>query len=133
MTQGDNAEETQRTLAWVGQNGLKRRRGSVRTTHAGSAVVALSGVLHDRWLVPASAAAEALAPLVDESFRKHCRVAAAAEGRVVITVDAASLVSEMRRRWLSVVREGMKIVDRRLATGTVVFEYGRSGVEVSLA
>jgi len=58
-------------------------------------------------------------------------VAQATDGRVVIQVDAAAMVAGMRRRWTSVVREGMKSVDHRLATGAVVFEYGWSGVEVS--
>lgn len=131
MTPGDNIEDGQRRLVWAAENASKRRRGAGSTMHAGSLVVELSGVVHDRWLKPASLAAAALAPLVDDRFRRHCRIAAATEGRVVINVDAASLVSEMRRRWLAVVREGMKSVDHRLATGAVVFEYGRSGVEVS--
>ncbi len=132
MMQRDDSEKNERELAWAGRNGSQRRHGAVRTKQASAAVVELTGMVHDRWLKPASTAAAALAPLVDESFRAHCRVARAAEGRVIIQVDAAALVAGMRQRWVGVVREGMKAVDHRLATGTVVFEYGRSGVEVSL-
>lgn len=119
-------------MEWVSRNGARRRHGADRTARAGDAVVALADTAQKHWLHPARAAASALAPLVDERFRRHCRVVRAVDGRVVIQVDEPALVAEMRRRWLGVVRKGMEAVDRRLSTGIIVFEVGRSGVEVAL-
>ncbi len=119
-------------LEWASKNGARRRHGADRTAQAGEAVIALADTVQEHWLHPAQVAASALAPLVDERFRRHCRVARAVDGRVVIQVDEPGLVAEMRGRWLGVVRKGMEAVDRRLSTGMIVFEVGRSGVEVAL-
>jgi len=76
------------------------------------------------------AVARALAGLVDEEFRLHCRIAAVRAGLVHIHVDAPSLVSAMRMRWRSVVCEALRGSGRAVTARDVVFGFGREGVSV---
>jgi len=118
--------EERHQLEWIVKNRAKRSRLS----RASSAIDEVVTTIGQRGLEPALAVAGALGAIVDDEFRRHCRVAGAAGGRVTIHVDTASLVSLMRMKWLEAIRAGLCVVDRRLGGGAIVFEPGRSGVEI---
>ena len=115
-----------RQLEWV----LKNRARGDHAARAGTAVERVVTTVEQRGLGPALDAAKALRSVVDDEFRRHCRVAGAVDGKVTIHVDAAPLVSAMRMKWLSAVREELGTADRRWGRGTIAFTFGQSGVEV---
>ena len=123
------SRNSRQQLEWVVKNRAKRDRVS----RAGIAIEQVVTTVEQRGLEPALVVAQALTSIVDDEFRRHCRVAGAMGGRVTIQVDAAPLVSAMRMKWLTAVREGLGAADRRWGGGTIAFEFGQLGVEVPLA
>lgn len=113
-------------LEWVAKNRTRRSRLS----QAGSAIEKIVTTVEQKGLKPALAAAKAMSPIVDDEFRRHCRIAGVVNGRVTIYVDVPTLVSVMRRKWLGAIREGLSVVNRRLGDGAIVFELGQAGVEI---
>ncbi len=119
-------QNERRQLEWVAKNRTRRSRLS----QAGSAIEKVVMTVEQQGLEPALVMAQALSPIVDDEFRRHCRIAGAVNGRVTIHVGVAPLVSVMRIKWLAAIREGLRAVDRRLGDGAIVFELGQLGVEI---
>ena len=119
-------QDERRQLEWIAKNRTKRSRVSP----AISAIQKIVTTVEQQGLEPAQAAAQALSPIVDDQFRRHCRIAGAINGRVTIHVDAAPLVSVMRMKWSGAIRERLRVVDRRLGDGAILFEPGQSGVGI---
>ena len=70
---------------------------------------------------------ELLAGVVNEEFKVHCRAAAVRSGRLIVSVDAPSMVSVFAARWrqrlVAALRE-----HRRSGVRDVSFEFGHSGI-----
>ena len=76
--------------------------------------------------------AAAVAEVVDDQFRAHCRVASASSSRLVIHVDAHDLVYSMRVHWLYRLRDALTgIGGGRFAR--IEFRYGLDGAVCRVA
>jgi len=113
-------------MEWVAKN-RSRKSGAAR---AAEAVEKIVSAVEQNGMGPAMAVAQVLAPIVDDEFRRHCRIVRGAGGRLSVQVDALPLVDVMRRKWSDPIREGLKEVDRRMCGGPLVFELGQSGVAI---
>jgi hypothetical protein len=76
---------------------------------------------------------EQLGGVVDESFRRHCRAVAVRGGRLIIGVDAPSMVSLMQARWRSRLQAAIRALAPRSGARDVSFEFGLTGSEFQTA
>jgi hypothetical protein len=112
-------------LEWVQRNRTRRER----TASIGAATGRFVRDLWTQTVEPAQQAADALAEIVDEDFRRHCRVAEWARGQLAIQVDEPAMLVVIRLKWASrIKRELPGRLSRRL--NRVVFSQGRAGVPV---
>lgn len=112
-------------IEWIQHN----RRRSERVRHISESV----GRCVERVAAATDAArqlAAAAAPVVDEEFRRHCRIAVGQGGTCIVNVDSPSMVYSMRQRWLPTLREVWTQLDPRQRGGRIVFAAGAGGVRV---
>lgn len=116
---------SQTQLKWI--QGNRTRRDRVRTV--GGAVTQLVGrVVESRGITAMRKVADVLSDLVDDEFRRHCHVAAADSGNLVIGVDNPALVYAMRLRWSIPLRDALARAGRLAPGARVVFEQGATGI-----
>jgi len=113
-------------LEWVWRNRSRRNR----TARAGDEIGRFAREVQRRDVEPAIEVAEALAPIVDAQFRRHCRVAGAAGKVVTVHVEPASMVGVMKMRWHAALRAAMSARGRAWRGATIRFAPGRAGVAV---
>ena len=113
-------------LVWITRN----RKKPDRARSAGSLVSNLADGLAMGEGAAFKSAAAAIASLVDEEFRRHCRIAGAGGGLLVIHVDEAGLVGPMRLRWSTVLLDAFAREKSVRGMRRVYFEWGRSGAPV---
>lgn len=102
-----------------------------RTVKAGAAMARLvQQVAEDGEWTAARDVAAALAGIVDEEFRRHCRLGLASGTALAVRVDKPALVFPMRVRWASCLENAL--TGRRSGTRLrqVVFEHGTAGASV---
>jgi len=111
-------------LKWIQANRTRRDR----TRLVGGMIERLVQQAAGSGAEEVSRVAAIVADLVDDDFRRCCRVVFGEEGVVVINVDHPTLVQLMRQRWLVPLREAL--VGRRTPTRIhrIVFAYGEVGV-----
>lgn len=109
-------------LEWVQRNRAPRSRAVA----AGQAVTDFAKHLWATDIGPAEAAADALSELVDETFRRHCRVAAFNRNVLTVHVEQAALVDVMRRNWSTKIRRELPALLSR-GISRVVFQHGSAG------
>ena len=111
-------------LKWVQRN--RTRRNSVQ--QAGTLLarlaerVAVDGV--------SSEIAAALASVVDEEFRRHCRIGGVRSGTLMVSVDEASLAYAMRMQWLAPLSKALSASAGIGPIDRIAFEFGHAGVRV---
>jgi hypothetical protein len=74
-----------------------------------------------------SAAVEAINPVIDEDFRRHCTVGVIGDGALTIHVDEPSLVAAMRVRWAGAVLEAVRQLRKFSKIRQVTFEFADDG------
>ena len=74
-----------------------------------------------------SAAVEAIAPVVDDDFRRHCKVGAIGSGVIAIHVDSPGLVAPLRLRWANVVMTAVQEQGEFSRIRQITFEFGSGG------
>ena len=74
--------------------------------------------------------AAALAEVVDDEFRAHCRITVSGRRTVVVHVDSAGLVYVLRSRWRGAIDKRLKKIRPGGYAGRVVFTFGTSGVRI---
>jgi hypothetical protein len=109
-------------LEWIQKNRSRRPR----TRLAGVWVERLARKADSNELL--SPIAEAVADLVDEEFRTHCRLADIRAGTLVVQVDRASLVYPMRLHWLRPLSRRLRERAATRRIGRISFEFGNAGV-----
>jgi hypothetical protein len=116
--------DARKQMEWVQRN----RGPRSRTTTIQAAVAELAAKLADE-AEPLEAAAEALAGIVDEEFRRHCCVSKLSGTTLTIHVDEPAMVSLFRIQWGSRIRRDLpKALGR--AIGRVVFVAGCGGTPI---
>lgn len=113
-------------LEWVQRNRTRRPR----TKPLGDAISRLAAEVQRRDVEPGFAAAEALAPIVDEEFRSHCMVTASVGRVVTIHVAPDAMVMKMRMRWQRVLADAMTARGGPWRGATIRFVAGAVGVAV---
>ena len=98
-------------LKWVQAN--RTRRG--RTRSVGPLISGLVERGPVASVEEALAAAGAIAAVMDDEFRAHCRVTVPDKRTLVINVDSAALVYPIRLRWLSRLQEQLSSSGGKLA------------------
>ena len=116
-------------MHWVQRN----HSATNRVVRAGAVLKDLAERTYTDAFEPAAEAASRLAGLVDEEFRRHCRVAEVRNGQLLIHVDTAELVYLMRERWHNLIREALPSICRGRSVSRLVFEFGSAGVCVGQA
>lgn len=111
-------------LSWIQRN--RTRRTNVRA--ASDAVSSLAKLLTQPGGVQASRKAARLVGVVDEEFRKYCRIEVDAQGTAVVNVKHADLVFPMRTKWQGL----LEMQFDRARRARVTFRYGDGGAEVPL-
>ena len=74
--------------------------------------------------------AACLSGVVDEEFRRCCRIGASDGGTIVVAVDRPALVYPMRTQWLSLLQEALAVRSDGFSGRRIVFEHGNAGVRV---
>ena len=111
-------------LAWVARN--RARRESAR--HAGEFIVqAVRGASRTDGAALALLA-DQLGVVVNEEFNRHCRAAAVRGGRLIVHVDAPSMVSMMQARWGKVLQTAIRARAPRAGATDVLFAFGTTGL-----
>lgn len=113
---------------------MRRRLAVVQRNRTRSSRVRGMDVLTDRiaervQVVDADAPARiaaAVAGVVDDEFRAHCRVASVSASRLVIHVDAHDLVYSMRVHWLYRLRDALADISGGRFS-RIEFRYGLDG------
>jgi hypothetical protein len=120
---------TQRALHWVARN-----RRSRQTEHrAGEFVVeAVRAASRTDGAVLATLC-NALAGVVSEEFRTHCRAAAIHGGRLIVNVDAPSMVSVFAARWRQRLVSAIRTHAPRCGVRDVSFAFGVHGAPFECA
>jgi hypothetical protein len=113
-------------LLWAQRN----RTRTERARSAGALVTHLADGLVTGEIASVKAAAAMIAPLVDDEFRRHCRVASADGGSMVVHVDEPGLVGAMRLRWSGPLQAALVGSKSRRGARRVFFEWGRAGADV---
>lgn len=113
-------------LEWVQRNRTRRSR----TKQAGEEISRFADDVQRREVEPAMSAAAAVAPIVDEEFRRHCRVGGTAGGVVTIYVVPAQMISVMQRKWYEPLRGAMAARGGPWRGATIRFASGQDGVAV---
>ena len=118
------AMDRKHQLQWVQRN--RRRKG--RVLHAGTMIqgIARQTKAEDEPV----RVARAVADVVDDEFRRHCRVAGVRSVTVVVHVDHPSLVYSMQQQWLSPLSRALQGTDVGRRISRIVFESGHDGVRV---
>lgn len=112
-------------MEWVQRNRTPRNR----SMPAGAAVADFARKLWTQDIGPAEAAADALTDLVDEEFRRHCRVAALAKNVLTIQVHPAAMVEVMRRKWSTRIKRELPAMLSR-GINRVAFQHGSAGAVI---
>ncbi len=71
---------------------------------------------------------DGLGAVVDEEFVRHCRALAVRSGRLIVGVDAPSMVSMMKTRWRKPLLEAIRALAPRSRVSDISFEFGTGGV-----
>jgi hypothetical protein len=114
------------SLLWTQRNRTRTERGR----SAGALVTHLADGLVSGEIASVKAAAARIAPLVDDEFRRHCRVASADGGLMVVHVDEPGLVGAMRLRWSGPLQAALAGSKSRRGMRRVFFDWGRAGADV---
>ncbi len=116
-------------LDWVARNRARTDRRQL----AGDVIAKVAERLGWQSEEPAGRVAEILAGVVDEEFRRHCRVGRVVRGVLTLEVDEPACVSMLARQWSSRVLEAVGSRRGRGTIGKVVFEAGSCGREIPLS
>ncbi len=119
--------EVHDALDWIQRN----RRRAERTQRASALVERL--VRHAAQDETLHEAATILAGLVDEEFRRHCRVGGIRSAILLIHVDQASMVNAMQWRWSGQLREALKTARGGIKTLGVRFAFSTTGVRIPVS
>jgi hypothetical protein len=114
-------------LKWI----LRNRSRPERMTSARAAVSGLVEQLWSQTVEPAEEAAAAIADVVDDEFRRHCRIRSWHSGVLMVQVDDRSMVPLMRLQWSSLIRREWPKLGLRKALRRITFEHGRAGVPLA--
>jgi hypothetical protein len=118
------AMDRKHQLQWVQRN--RHREG--RVLRAGTMIQGIARQMKAE--DEAVRVAGAVAELVDDEFRRHCRIAAVRSATVVVHVDHPSLVYSMQQQWLSPLSRALQGTDVGRRIRRIVFETGQDGVRV---
>ncbi len=113
-------------LSWVQSN----RKRAEHATPIGELVAKMAASMPARG--DAEEAAAVIADLVDDEFRKHCRVAGQRNGPWVVNVDAPALVYPMRLRWSARLREALRQLDAEGPSDPATAQQAREAKEKEL-
>ncbi len=116
-------------LDWVARNRARTDRRQL----AGDVVAKIVDRLGRQSEEPAGRVAEILAGVVDEEFRRHCRVGRVVAGTLAIQVDEPACVSVFTRRWSLCVLEAVRSCRGCGSIRQVVFEVGSYGRRIPLS
>jgi len=116
-------------LRWIMRNRARRETEE----RAGTLVRHLIEEVWTKDGQPALQVAGVIGRVVDDTFRKHCRVGSLQGGSLGIYVDEPSLVSAMRRRWSSRLVQVMAAQGGCPSANRIVFEYGMYGTTIAEA
>jgi len=115
-----------RRLEWVQKNRVSRQRLRKVGTLIGEMAARIASQVDGT----ARSFAGALEGKVDETFRRHCRVAGIQGGVLVIKVDQPGLLYVMRQQWSAPLSRLCAASRGTGARPSVRFELGDSGVRV---
>ena len=74
--------------------------------------------------------ASILAHVVDEDFRRYCRIGGLRGATLVIHVGYAAMVHPMQLRWLGKLSEVLRSVRGRIRITRIAFAFGGGGVRI---
>lgn len=111
-------------LKWIQANNTRRNR----TRLVGGMIERLVKQAAGAGAEEVSRVAAVVADLVDDDFRRCCRLVLGEEGVVVINVDHPALVQPIRQRWLVPLREALLGRRTPARVRRIVFAYGEVGV-----
>ena len=117
--------DDRKRLEWL----MRNRAKPARMTPANAAITALVEKVWANDVEPAEEAASALAEVVDDEFRRHCRVAKWQAGWLRIEVDEFSMMPLLRHQWAGPIRAAWPALGLK-ALKRISFEHGRSGVPI---
>jgi hypothetical protein len=115
---------TQKALYWVGRN----RRPRQTEHRAGEFVAEAVRAASRKDGAVLAKVCGVLAHLVSEEFRTHCRAAAVLGGRLMVNVDAPSMVSVFAARWRQRLVSAIRTHAPRCGVRDVSFQFGAGGV-----
>ncbi len=72
-------------------------------------------------------AVEAIDPVIDDDFRRHCTVRAIGNGALSIHVNSPGLVAPLRLRWAKIVLEAVQQLREFSKIRRVSFEFADGG------
>lgn len=113
-------------LDWVRRN--RARTDRVQTIGAPVRQI-LSGV-EASGFAASRESVDLLSEIVDDEFRRHCRVAVMGR-RLLVNVDQESLVYPMRMRWHVPLNEVFGRQRRRSGIRDIIFDYGKRGIRLA--
>ena len=116
-------------LDWVARNRARPDRREL----AGEVVAKIVDRLGRQSEEPTGRVAEILAGVVDEEFRRHCRVGRIVAGTLAIQVDEPARVSVFTRLWSLRVLEAVRSRRGCGSIRQVVFEVGSYGRSIPLS
>jgi hypothetical protein len=106
---------------------VARNRGRAdRTKNAGGFIAELATQL-EAGHGDLSAAVEAINPVIDDEFRRHCKVGAIGNGALSIHVDSPGLVAPMRMRWAGVILTAVQQLREFSKIRRITFEFADGG------
>lgn len=113
-------------LTWIMRNrGPRRRERAV-----GDVAAALIRRLQHTPAKAASRMALALGGIVDDEFRRYCRVVRFERGELVLAVSAMEMIFPLRRKWALELRTALPRVLSGRPPTRIVFEPGDDGCEI---
>ena len=110
-----------RQLEWVQRN----RARSDRTRQAGLPIRQLVRGLEVAGLPVAGKLAAVIAEVVDQEFRRHCRITLVEGKTLTVSVDEASMVYAMRIRWLKLLHT---VLSAHSGIRRIAFRFGCEGL-----
>ena len=109
-------------LLWA----ARKQTRPTRTIAAGEAVARWFETYMETCIRPLQELEAIIAPLGDERFHRHCRVASVNGSTLHVAVNDPSMVSEMRNLWAERIRQEIGRTLRVRSIRNVMFEYGAS-------
>ncbi len=113
-------------LAWI----MRNRSSSRRARPLGDVASSLIRRLERAPARGPARMAQVLGGIVDDEFRRCCRVVRYERGELVLAVSDVGMIFPLRRRWAMELREALPRVLGGRGPARIVFEPGDEGCEI---